>query len=71
MRRHPMLMNLLEQFGIECGRVRLEWISASEGEQFAAVVTEFTEQLRELGPLDWSRRLAAGCEAVSVGVENG
>jgi len=64
MRRYPMLINLLAQFGIEPERVRLEWISASEGEQFAAVVTEFTEQLRALGPLDWSERVAAGCEAV-------
>jgi len=70
MRRHPMLMNLLEQFGIERERVRLEWISASEGERFAEVVTEFTEQLRAMGPLDWSGRLEDGCEAV-VGVKNG
>jgi len=64
MRRHPMLMNLLEQFGIERGRVRLEWISASEGELFAQVVTEFTEQLQKLGPLNWNERIEADCETV-------
>ena len=64
MRRHPMLMNLLEQFGIARGRVRLEWISASEGKQFAEVVTEFTEQLRVLGPLNWNQRIEADCETV-------
>ncbi|MDP6635089.1 MAG: hydrogenase iron-sulfur subunit [Phycisphaerae bacterium] len=64
MRRHPMLANLLEQFGIERRRVRLEWVSASEGELFAEVVTEFTEQLQELGPLNWNQRIEADCETV-------
>ena len=64
MRRHPLLMNLLDQFGIERERVRLEWISASEGEQFAAVVKDMTEQLRALGPLDWDGRKAALSEAI-------
>jgi F420-non-reducing hydrogenase iron-sulfur subunit len=62
MRRYPMLVNLLEQFGIAPQRDRLEWISASEGERFAEVVTEFTEQLRMLGPLDWNERVKADCE---------
>ena len=47
-RRGRALVDLAEQFGIEPGRVRLEWVSASEGELFAQVVTEFTEQLQEL-----------------------
>ena len=34
--------------------MRLEWISASEGDKFARTVSEFTEQVRALGPLDWS-----------------
>jgi F420-non-reducing hydrogenase iron-sulfur subunit len=63
MRRHPMLVRLLEQFGIEPGRVRLEWVSASEGEQFAALVREFTEQVRTLGPLNWKERTEALCES--------
>ncbi len=50
-RRIPMLAKLLEQFGIEPERLRLEWVSAGEGERFAAVVKEITEQIRELGPL--------------------
>lgn len=64
MRRFPMLQDLLEQFGIERERVRLEWISASEGEQFAVVVREMTEELRALGPLNWKERTAALCEAI-------
>jgi coenzyme F420-reducing hydrogenase delta subunit len=31
-------------------RLRLEWVSASEGQRFAQVVKEFVEQVRELGP---------------------
>ncbi len=50
-RRIPLLIKLLEQFGVEPERLRLEWVSASEGEQFALVVKEMTEQIRELGPL--------------------
>jgi len=56
MRRYPMLLDLLDQFGIERERVRLEWISASEGERFAEVVKQLTETVRSLGPLNWNRK---------------
>ena len=39
----------LEQMGIEKDRLRLEWISASEGKQFAHLVDEFTESIKNLG----------------------
>ncbi len=54
MRRYPMLLNLLDQFGIERDRVRLEWVSASEGDLFATVVKDLTEKVRALGPLNWN-----------------
>lgn len=60
MKRFPALLALVQQFGIEPGRLRLEWISASEGDVFVRVVNEMTEQVRALGPLDWKRR--AGIE---------
>jgi len=41
---------MLQDFGIEDERFKLEWVSASEGPRFAQVVTEMTEQLKELGP---------------------
>ena len=41
---------LLEDFGIEPERFRLEWISASEGPRFAELVREMTETVRALGP---------------------
>ncbi len=50
-RRMVMLGKLLEQLGIERERVRLEWVSASEGNKFVSIVNEMTTQLKELGPL--------------------
>lgn len=50
-RRATMLRKMLPQFGLEPERLRLEWISASEGERLRDVVNEFTEQVRRLGPL--------------------
>jgi len=57
LRRFKMLQKMLEQFGIERGRVRLEWISAAEGERYAQVVRSMTEQVRSLGPLNWKSKL--------------
>jgi F420-non-reducing hydrogenase iron-sulfur subunit len=51
LRRYKLLKRLLPEYGIEPERIRLEWVSASEGERFARVVDEFTEQVRALGPL--------------------
>jgi F420-non-reducing hydrogenase iron-sulfur subunit len=45
---------MLTQFGIEGDRVRLDWVSASEGERFASLVNEMTEEIKELGPLDFN-----------------
>jgi len=50
-RRVPLTRTLAEQMGIDPRRIRLEWVSASEGARFTQVVTEFTEQVRALGPL--------------------
>ena len=41
---------MLEDFGLEPERFRLEWISASEGTKFAQVVTEMVDELKKLGP---------------------
>ena len=50
LRRFQLLKKMLAQMGIEDERVRLEWISASEGDRFASVINEMTEQVRKLGP---------------------
>ena len=37
--------------GVAPGRLRLEWISAAEGTRFAEIMSDFAEQLRDLGPI--------------------
>ena len=49
-RRISLLKKLLKQVGVEEERLRLEWVSASEADRFAAIVNEMTEQVRKLGP---------------------
>lgn len=50
LRRIMLLKRVLKDLGIEPERVRLEWISASEGDKFAAVVRDMVEQIKKLGP---------------------
>ncbi len=49
-RRIKLLKKLLGEMGVEPGRVRFEYISASEGQKFANVVTEFVDELKKMGP---------------------
>jgi F420-non-reducing hydrogenase iron-sulfur subunit len=49
LRRFALLRRVLHQLGVEPERVRLEWVSASEGDRFARIVDEMTEQVRSLG----------------------
>ncbi len=44
------MKKMLSQFGIEEERVRLDWVSASEGDRFASIVKEMTEEVKKLGP---------------------
>jgi len=48
-KRVNLMKKLLREAGIDEGRLRLEWVSASEGEKFSKVVTEFTEEIQKLG----------------------
>ena len=50
MRRIPLLKKMLSQLGIEEERIRLEWVSASEGAKFAEVTDNFTQAIKKLGP---------------------
>ncbi|MBI4186878.1 MAG: hydrogenase iron-sulfur subunit [Chloroflexi bacterium] len=49
-RRVAMLKKLMEILGLEPERLRLEWVSASEGALFAEAIKDFTEKLKSLGP---------------------
>jgi len=48
--RMTLLQKILQEFGIEPERLRLEWVSASEGERFAALIRDMVEQIKKLGP---------------------
>ena len=49
-RRFAVLRSFLDFVGVEPERLTLEWVSASEGDRFAEVVTAFTEDVKALGP---------------------
>jgi F420-non-reducing hydrogenase iron-sulfur subunit len=49
-RRIMLLKSFLEFVGIEPERFHFDWISAAEGQKFAEVVTNFTEQVKKAGP---------------------
>lgn len=49
-RKVSLVKRLLSQLGVSPQRIRLEWVSAAEGQAFAQVVTDFIEKVKELGP---------------------
>ena len=65
LRRFEMLKRLMRDMGIEEERLRLEWISASEGEKVRTVVNDMVEKVKALGPLglpqkceEWDKELS-------------
>jgi F420-non-reducing hydrogenase iron-sulfur subunit len=48
-RRFVMLKKVVEGLGLESDRLRLSWVSASEGQKYARVATEFTTKIKKLG----------------------
>ena len=64
LRRYQMLKRMIVDMGIEPERLRLEWISAAEGEKVKRVVNEMVETVKKLGPLgipqkfeEWDREM--------------
>ena len=53
LRRFHLLKRVLMQMGMEPGRLKLLWASASEGAIFASEINKFVEEVRNLGPLNW------------------
>ena len=51
LRRYHLLKRLIAQYGIDEKRLRLEWISASEGDKVQESINTLVETIRELGPL--------------------
>jgi len=50
---------LMQHIGLDPKRLRLEWLSASEGSRFAEVINAFSDDLSRLGPLGESEGLDA------------
>jgi len=46
-----LFRKIMEHIGVNPERLRLEWISASEGMRFAEVMNDFSKKLKALGPL--------------------
>ena len=49
-KRFQVLRDVFKFIGIDEDRLRLEWVSAAEGERFAGVIKSFTEQVERAGP---------------------
>jgi len=52
-KRVPIVRALMTFAGLEQERLRLDWVSASEGERFSRIANEFVEEVRDLGPIRW------------------
>ena len=50
LRRFHLLQKYIKQMGIQPERLRLEWISASEGLEFSQLVNDFSETIKALEP---------------------
>jgi F420-non-reducing hydrogenase iron-sulfur subunit len=50
-RRFAIMNTLLDYLGIEPGRFRMSWVSASEGARFAEIIKKIVEEIRVLGPI--------------------
>jgi F420-non-reducing hydrogenase iron-sulfur subunit len=73
LRRFHLLKRMLHDLGIEEERVRLEWISASEGEKLRWAVNDMVAKLRPLGPLqvpahhlDWDKETEHLAEQIAA-----
>ena len=49
-KRVAVLQKLLAFTGIDPGRLRVDWLSSAEAPTFVRVATEFSQQIKALGP---------------------
>ncbi len=59
LRRLGLLRRVLREMGVEEERLRVEWISASEGDRLRTAVNDMVEKVRALGPLGLPARFEA------------
>jgi len=60
-KKMQLTSNLLVKAGIHHDRLKLDWVSAAEGERFASIVTNFTKQVQSLGPIGEAEGLDLLC----------
>jgi len=48
---HALVLRVLKDIGIREERFGLQWASAAEAPRFVRLITDFTLQMQELGPL--------------------
>ena len=53
-----LVHRVLDEIGIRKERYDLEWASAAEAPRFVQLITEFTERMKELGPLGQAEGLS-------------
>ena len=69
LRRYHLLRRTIVQWGIEPERVKLVWASAAEGVLLAREITNFVEEVREMGPLRWPTSMVTPEVKEAVAVE--
>lgn len=71
-RRMSLLKRLVEYVGIPEERFKALWVSASEGKEFAHVISEMVEEIRPLGPFrpELAERFEAMPDLEDVGGES-
>jgi hypothetical protein len=56
--KFDLVKRLLGDLKVNPDRLSLEWVSAAEAPRFVTVITEFTERIRNLGPMGSSEGVA-------------
>ena len=56
-RRFAVIKKVFQELGLEAERLRLSWVSASEGPRFQQVISEFTSDVTRLGPNEAKREV--------------
>ncbi|MDD2763650.1 MAG: hydrogenase iron-sulfur subunit [Opitutaceae bacterium] len=59
LRRFRLLRRMLKDMGIAEDRLRLEWISAAEGEKVRSVINDMVQKITALGPLGLPQKYEA------------
>ena len=50
-RKFALLKSLLDFVGLDPRRVQFSWVSASEGNRFAALIDKVVAEVKQLGPV--------------------